>query len=69
MNAIGNMHCPNFKIVCLTHLVDVCHREQTYGQWAEHQFLNFTCVCMGLAIILDFVRFRITVSCICYNKN
>ena len=54
MNAIGNMHCSNLEIVCLTHLVDVRHLGRTYGQWAEHLFLNFIRVCLRLGYIFRF---------------
>ena len=68
MKAIGNMHGLSLEMVCLTHCTDVSSLGQTYGQWAEHLFLSFTCVCLGLAILLGFIRLRITVPCIRYNR-
>ena len=68
MNVIGNMHYSSLENMCLTHWADVCHRGQTYGQWAEHLFLSFTHVCLDLIILLGFIRLRITISCICYNR-
>jgi hypothetical protein len=53
----------------LNTLADVRHQGQTYSQWTEHRFFSFTRVCLGLAIFLGFVRLRITVSCIRYNRN
>ena len=67
MNAIGNMHYSNLKTVCLTHWANIRHRGLTFGQWAEHWFLSFTCVHLGLVIFLGCVRLRIMVPCICYN--
>jgi hypothetical protein len=69
MNAIRNMHYSNLKMIYLTHRADVRYQGWTYGQWAEHRFLSFTCLCLGLVIFLSFIRLRIMVSCIHYNRN